>query len=120
MTILEKFDKNLKLTNLDDIYIYTTPKSVNRKIKQYIIAVRKEKLDKQIINNIYIYDFNTGIFISKILDRYLIEKKQNILISRTTGNRAIDKENISEIKSLCIIKPISPLIKKEEIRVSLI
>ena len=115
LTILEKFDKNLKLTNLDDIYIYTTPKSVNRKIKQYIIALRKEKLDKQIINNIYIYDFNTGIFISKILDRYLIEKKQNILISRTTGNTtwAIDKENISEIKSLCIIKPISPLIKKE-------
>ena len=74
LTILEKFDKNLKLTNLDDIYIYTSPKSVNRKIKKYIIAVRKEKLDKQIINNIYIYDFNTGIFISKILDRYLIEK----------------------------------------------
>ena len=45
LTILEKFDKNLKLTNLDDIYIYTTPKSVNRKIKQYIIAVRKEKLE---------------------------------------------------------------------------
>ena len=53
-TFLEKFDKNLKLTNLDDIYIYTTPKSVNRKIKQYIIAVRKEKLDKQIIKNSYI------------------------------------------------------------------
>jgi hypothetical protein len=54
LTFLEKFDKNLKLTNLDDIYIYTTPKSVNRKIKQYIIAVRKEKLDKQIIKNSYI------------------------------------------------------------------
>jgi hypothetical protein len=64
LTILEEFDKNLKLTNLDDNYIYTTPKTVNRKIK-YIIAVlkllkllkllkqRKEKLEKQIINNIF-------------------------------------------------------------------
>lgn len=38
--------------------------------------MKKEKLDKQIINNIYIYDFNTGIFISKILDKYLIENEK--------------------------------------------
>ena len=44
-----------------------------------------------------------------------MKNNKNILISRTTGNTtwARDKENISEIKSLCLIKPISPLIKKE-------
>jgi len=44
LTILEKFDKNIKLTNLDDIYIYTTPKSVNRKIKKYINSSEKGKI----------------------------------------------------------------------------
>lgn len=100
-TLIKK-DNNLTINDNDDLFIYTSPNFKNK----FIIV--SKILDR---NNFVrdIFDFSTGIFVTKVKDfSYTCLNQNKLLFDRTIGNLTltIDRDKIVKYKVINQLQPI--------------